>query len=176
MLLEAFLRIRGVQDCNKNLTVVNTQQQRLLCTTFGWITWAWRFGFGEAVNSPSNICIAPLPSTWPEIALHQVLIRLWFSEFRNCRCQYCIRDYISEKKLHGLSPRANYTDQEIAACRRSDCQLLRIEDATWPARRIPTAVFSVFRQEPLLFYQVAPQLYSRGWVDSVPDPLLFFPW
>jgi hypothetical protein len=22
------------------------------------------------------------------------------------------------------------------------------------------------------FFQVAPQLYSRGWVDSVPDPLL----
>jgi hypothetical protein len=30
------------------------------------------------------------------------------------------------------------------------------------------------RQEPLLFYQVAAQLYSRGWVDPVPDPLLFF--
>jgi hypothetical protein len=30
------------------------------------------------------------------------------------------------------------------------------------------------RQEPLLFYQVAPQLYSRGRVDPVPDPLLFF--
>jgi hypothetical protein len=30
------------------------------------------------------------------------------------------------------------------------------------------------RQEPLLFYQVAPQLYSRGWVDPVPDTLLFF--
>jgi hypothetical protein len=30
------------------------------------------------------------------------------------------------------------------------------------------------RQELLLFYQVAPQLYSRGWVDPVPDPLLFF--
>jgi hypothetical protein len=29
------------------------------------------------------------------------------------------------------------------------------------------------RQEPLLFYQVAPQLYSWGWVDPVPDPLLF---
>jgi hypothetical protein len=26
------------------------------------------------------------------------------------------------------------------------------------------------RQEPLLFYQVAPRLYSRGWVDPVPDP------
>jgi hypothetical protein len=30
------------------------------------------------------------------------------------------------------------------------------------------------RQEPLLFYQVAPQLYSRGSVDPVPDPLPFF--
>jgi hypothetical protein len=32
------------------------------------------------------------------------------------------------------------------------------------------------RQKPLLFYQVAPQLYSWGWVDPVPDPLLFFFW
>jgi hypothetical protein len=79
-----------------------------------------------------------------------------------------------KKKTHGLSPRANYTDRATAACRRSDCQLLRIEGATWSAWRIPTAVFSRFsRQEPLLFYQVAPKLYSRGWVDPVPDPLLF---
>jgi hypothetical protein len=78
-------------------------------------------------------------------------------------------------KLHGLSPRANYTDRATAACRRSDCQLMRIEGATWSAWRIPSAVFSRFSgQEPLLFYQVAPQLYSRGWVDPVPDPLLFF--
>jgi hypothetical protein len=28
------------------------------------------------------------------------------------------------------------------------------------------------RPDPLLFFQVAPQLYSRGWVDPVPDPLL----
>jgi hypothetical protein len=33
----------------------------------------------------------------------------------------------------------------------------------------------VSRQEPLLFYQVAPQLYSRGRVDPVPDLLLVFP-
>jgi hypothetical protein len=47
-------------------------------------------------------------------------------------------------KLHGLSPRANYTDRPTAACRRRDCQLLRIEGATWSAWRIPLAVFSVF--------------------------------
>jgi hypothetical protein len=38
----------------------------------------------------------------------------------------------------------------------------------------PYALYSRFsRQEQKLFYQVAPQLYSRGWVDPVPDPLLF---
>jgi hypothetical protein len=59
----------------------------------------------------------------------------------------------TKKKLHGLSPRANYTDRATAACRRSDCQLLRIESATWSAWRIPPAVFSRFsRQEPLLFH------------------------
>jgi hypothetical protein len=43
-------------------------------------------------------------------------------------------------KLHGLSPRANYTDQATAACRRSQCKLLRMKGATWSAWRIPTAV------------------------------------
>jgi hypothetical protein len=38
--------------------------------------------------------------------------------------------------------------------------------------RRPYSRFS--RQEPLLFYQVAPQLYSRDWVGPVPDPLLLF--
>jgi hypothetical protein len=28
-----------------------------------------------------------------------------------------------KKKLHGLSPLANYTDRATASCRRSDCQL-----------------------------------------------------
>jgi hypothetical protein len=37
------------------------------------------------------------------------------------------------KKLHGLSPLANYTDRATAACQRSNCKLLRIEGATWSA-------------------------------------------
>jgi hypothetical protein len=40
---------------------------------------------------------------------------------------------VDKTKLHGLSPRANYIDRATAACRRSDCQLLRIEGATWSA-------------------------------------------
>jgi hypothetical protein len=51
---------------------------------------------------------------------------------------------IKTNKLHGLSPRENYTDRTTASCRRSDCQLLRIEGATLSEWQIPTAVFSVF--------------------------------
>jgi hypothetical protein len=79
-----------------------------------------------------------------------------------------------KKKLHGLSPRANYTDRATVACRRSDCQLLRIKGATWSAWRSLRSYSRFSRQEPLHFYQVAPQLYSPGWVDPVSDPLLFF--
>jgi hypothetical protein len=38
---------------------------------------------------------------------------------------------LKKTKLHGLSPRANYTDRATAACRRNDCQFLLIESATW---------------------------------------------
>jgi hypothetical protein len=41
--------------------------------------------------------------------------------------------YKQANKLRGLSPRANYTDRATAACRRSECQLLRIEGAMWSA-------------------------------------------
>jgi hypothetical protein len=82
---------------------------------------------------------------------------------------------VLNSKLHGLSPRTNYTNRATAVCRRSNCQLVRIEGAMWSAWRITPAVYSRFsRQEPLLFYQVAPQLYSRGWVHPVPGPLFFF--
>jgi hypothetical protein len=45
---------------------------------------------------------------------------------------YDIHKQTNKNKLHCLSPRANYTDR-AAACRRSDCQLLLIKDATWSA-------------------------------------------
>jgi hypothetical protein len=67
--------------------------------------------------------------------------------------------YKKKTKLHGLSPRANYTDRATATCRRSDCQLFAPRGQRDRSLR-PYSRFS--RQEPLLFYQVAPQLYSRG--------------
>jgi hypothetical protein len=38
---------------------------------------------------------------------------------------------LNSTKLRGLSHRANYIDRAIAACRRSWCQLLRLEGAKW---------------------------------------------
>jgi hypothetical protein len=54
-------------------------------------------------------------------------------------------------KLHGLSLRANYTDRATAACRRSQCRLLRIDGVEWSAKQIPTSVFLVPRPQPLFF-------------------------
>jgi hypothetical protein len=51
----------------------------------------------------------------------------------NCHWYSVIGFKNKQNKLHGLSPRANYTDRATAACRRSDFQLLRIEGATWSA-------------------------------------------
>jgi hypothetical protein len=58
-----------------------------------------------------------------------------------------------------------YTDRATAACRRSDCQLLRIEVPRGQRDGSLRPYSRFYRQEPLLFYQVAPQLYSRGRVD-----------
>jgi hypothetical protein len=61
----------------------------------------------------------------------------------NCEMGFITR-LKKKTKLHGLSPWANYTDWATAACRRSDCQLVRIEGAMWWAWRIPPAVFLGF--------------------------------
>jgi hypothetical protein len=72
-----------------------------------------------------------------------------------------------------FSPQANYTNRATAACQRSYCQLLRIEGVAWLAQWIPTAVNLGFLDRSRYFsFQVAPQLFSRCWVDRVPDPLL----
>jgi hypothetical protein len=74
----------------------------------------------------------------------------------------CIYIYIDRQiQLHNnsvaFSPQANYTDRATAACRRSWCQLLRIEDVAWSVQRIPTAVNLGFLDRSRCFsIQVAP--------------------
>jgi hypothetical protein len=78
-----------------------------------------------------------------------------------------------QNKLRSLSLRANYTDKVTAACRWSYCHLLQIEDVAWSAWRIPYSLIIAFLDQSRYFsFQVASQLYSRGWVDPVPDLVL----
>jgi hypothetical protein len=76
-------------------------------------------------------------------------------------------------KLHGLSPQANYTDW--LSDRRLSAKLvliLWIESVAWSAQRFPTAVNFGFLDRSRSFLEIAPQLSSRGGVNTVPDPLL----
>jgi hypothetical protein len=76
-------------------------------------------------------------------------------------------------KLRGFSPRVNYTDGAITALSAKlvptfahrEC---RVVSATDPHGRI----LGSLDRTSYYFFQVAPQLYSRGWVNPVPDPLL----
>jgi hypothetical protein len=61
-----------------------------------------------------------------------------FSAVTLFACHTCSYIHDEQTKLRGLSLRANYTD------RPTECQLLRIEGATWSVWRIPKAVFSPF--------------------------------
>jgi hypothetical protein len=82
------------------------------------------------------------------------------------------REIKLKTELRGLSSRANCTDQAPAAYRWSLCQRLRIEVVTWSAWRVAAAVFGFLDRNRYFLFQVASQLYSWGWVDPVPDPLL----
>jgi hypothetical protein len=55
------------------------------------------------------------PSTQPALSAKQTALPNSVKQMR--------RGYFKTFLLHGLSPRANYTDRATAACRRSDCQL-----------------------------------------------------
>jgi hypothetical protein len=78
-------------------------------------------------------------------------------------------------KLHGLSPRANYTTERPPLVGEVIANFFCAQRVPRGQRDGSLRPYSWFsRQEPILFYQVAPQMYSRGWVDPVPDPLLFF--
>jgi hypothetical protein len=54
-----------------------------------------------------------------DIILNYILYLITFDNERHC----VARPIPDKKKLHDLSPRANYTDRTTAACRQSNCQL-----------------------------------------------------
>jgi hypothetical protein len=69
-----------------------------------------------------RVCVAPgLNGPWRGSAASRTASRVCLLS------HFVLSTNKQTNKLHGLSSRANYTDRATAACRRSDCQLLRIE-------------------------------------------------
>jgi hypothetical protein len=90
-------------------------------------------------------------------------------------CSYHLESQFSTfkiNKLRDLSPRTNYTDRETTDCRQSKCKFLWIERCRVVSPEDPYGrILRFLDRSRYFFFQVAPQLYSRGWVDPVPDPL-----
>jgi hypothetical protein len=72
-------------------------------------------------------------------------------------------------KLHGPSPRVNYTDwttvKLVPTFVDRGCHMVCMKDPY-------DCILGFLDWNRYFFFQVAPQLYSWGWVDPVPDPLL----
>jgi hypothetical protein len=77
---------------------------------------------------------------------------------------------VQKTKLRDLSSRANYTDRATVSCRQVSAKFcgLRVLRGEHDGSLRPYSRFS----SSYFFFQVSPQLFSRGWVDPVPDPLL----
>ena len=55
----------------------------------------------------------------------------------------------------------------------SGCCQMAVQGALWLAKRLSLNLnFSFLNRISLLLNQVATQLFSRGWVDPIPDPIL----
>jgi hypothetical protein len=92
----------------------------------------------------------------------------------NWRFRQHIPNYTTSKtkltKIRGLSPRENYSDRRFltktvpTSADRERC----VVSATGPQ----SYILGFLARSRYFFFQAAPQLYSRGWVDPVPDPTL----
>jgi hypothetical protein len=71
-----------------------------------------------------------------------------------------------------FSPQAHYSDRATATCRRSQCQLLRIEGVALSEQRIPRPLIRFSWPEPLHFHCTSSSIILTRLSGPVPDPLL----
>jgi hypothetical protein len=115
-----------------------------------------------------------VPLSWNTARMREVHIPLFHLQQLGITClpQQSRREHKKANKLRGLSPRANYTDERQPLVGKVSVNFLRVEGC-----RVVNAKDSYGRILGFLdlsryySFQVAPQLYWRGWVDHVPNPL-----
>jgi hypothetical protein len=94
---------------------------------------------------------------------------LWSNNFEHTSLNNGLQTNKTNNKHRGLSPRANYTNQ-VPTFTDGGCHVVSV--------MVPYGCnLGFLYQGRYFFFQVAPQLYSQGWVGPVPDPqLLREPW
>jgi hypothetical protein len=107
---------------------------------------------------------------WQLIAIYKFIIRVLIFSSRICqscfKTQYEIKTPWPESasELYRLSDR-HLSAKLVPTFADRGCHVVSITD---PSSRI----LDFLDQSRYFFFQVAPHLYSWGWVDPVPDPLL----
>jgi hypothetical protein len=106
------------------------------------------------------------------IRLH-VVRKCLSSSKSGCCWMFCLTHWFPKTKFRGLSLQAKYTDRATAACRRK--LVPHFTDRKYHVVSVTDPYgsnLSFLDRSSYFFFQVAPQLYSRGWLDPIPDPLL----
>jgi hypothetical protein len=75
--------------------------------------------------------------------------------------------HINNQKIRGPSPRANrrLSAKLVPTSADRGCHVVNVTD-------LYDRILGFLDRSRYFFFQVAPQLYSGGWVDPIPDPLL----
>jgi hypothetical protein len=140
---EAMAKNRITESPTNNFQKISSRTSRHFLNTISGFCPIWEMCESVVLQQYNQGQSSSYPdSTWEP--LHYLC-----ACYRNLRCKYIVdrgkhhklTEFLifylilkqTKNKLHGLSPRANYTERATAACRRSDCQLLRIKGATWSA-------------------------------------------
>jgi hypothetical protein len=140
----------------------------------------WRYlWFSSVPPTKYTRCTRPKTSRRPSWSVLVICILTRFCRSHKHAARYVRLPAYRDGKLlmvHSVafSPRSNYADRATAACRRSRCQLLRIEGCRVVSTTNPHGSILVFLHRSRYFlFQVIPQLYLRGWVDPFRYLLLF---
>jgi hypothetical protein len=131
-LLNYILQYSNLQSRNGAQSQYPTAEARIC-----WHLSASKYYMQSVVNKTAYALVKLVLVLWERIYIRRRKYNLAFHESNSC--VEPLNNYY-RNELHGLSPRANYTDRATAASRRSECQLLRIKCATWSAWRIPTVI------------------------------------
>jgi hypothetical protein len=152
---------------------VNTSQ-RCCCFLYYTTGSSSSLCYGQINKGMNTVSMERLGICW-EIRANSGLWIEYFSNFWRIDRFFYITE--TKTKLRSFSSQANYTDRATAACRRSQCQLLRIKGVAWSTQRIPMVVNIDFVDpEPVLFHSSSSSvdLTRLSGPCSRPTPLFLY--